>query len=111
MKQPRPARHPHRVGTCRYGEDMTDQSVPAPQPDELDGVEAWTWSLMVSQGGNAVELYRDGVHRLTVPLDDLQTEILMGKPVTLASAIAADPQMGPRVEIRSPEPGEQRGLR
>ena len=77
----------------------TEHGVEHTVPDAgTASAEVWTWSLMVSKGGNAVELLRNGVHRLTVPLDELQTEVLMGKPLTLASVIADDPVLGPRVE-------------
>lgn len=53
-------------------------------------VEAWTWTLMVSDGGVAVELLRDGEHKLTLPLDPMQVEILMDKPLSLYSVLTDD---------------------
>lgn len=85
---------------------MTDQPAPAadePSPEPDTAPTTWTWTLMVTGVECAVELWRDGMHRLTLPLDDLQAEILMGKPITLASAIADDPDLGPHVEIRPPD--------
>lgn len=58
--------------------------------------EKWTWTLMTTAHESAVELWRDGVHHLTVPLTADQTELLLGHPHTLASALEGFPGIAPR---------------
>lgn len=43
-------------------------------------VEAWTWTLLCTEHESAAELWRDGEHKLTVPLTPDQMELLMGRP-------------------------------
>lgn len=55
-----------------------------PQPDTPPAhVESWKWTLMTTTHESAVELWRDGEHKLTVPLTPDQVETLMDHPVTL----------------------------
>jgi hypothetical protein len=69
---------------------------PAGQPDQPppsageEKHEGWAWTLFTGVAESAVELWRDGELRLTVPLTAGQVELLMGKPVTLVSALRDD---------------------
>jgi len=40
----------------------------------------WGWTLMTTAHECAVELWRDGQPRLTIPLTDDQAELLLGHP-------------------------------
>jgi hypothetical protein len=81
---------------------MSDQPEPsATSPDELPPelppdsgsvkFELWRWTLATTAHECAVELWRDGDHRLTIPLTADQTELLLGHPHTLASALEGFP--------------------
>ena len=51
--------------------------------------ESWTWTLMVTEQKCAVELHRDDVHKLTIPLTADQVEVLMDKPISLPGVLGA----------------------
>lgn len=54
------------------------------------GGERWAWTLFVTAQESAVELWRDGELRVTVPLTAGQAELLTGRPVTLAGELRDD---------------------
>lgn len=45
--------------------------------------ERWDWTLLATAHESAVQLYRDGQAKLTIPLTPDQVELLMDGPVTL----------------------------
>jgi hypothetical protein len=58
-------------------------------------IENWSWTLCTNAHESAVELWRDGEHRVTIPLTADQVELLMGKPITLAGAMKGFPGIDP----------------
>lgn len=77
---------------------------PPPPPD--DGpvkFERWTWTLFTTADESAVELWRDDDHRITVPLTNVQAELLLGHPHTLASAMEGFPGIRPELATTPPE--------
>lgn len=56
--------------------------------------EGWAWTLFVGEKETAVELWRDGELRITVPISDDQAELLMGHPVSLVGALRDDGLLG-----------------
>ena len=79
-------------------------------PDEVreDGgvvkFEEWSWGLMTTAHESAVMLRRDGEDRLTIPLTADQTELLLGHPHTLASAIEGFPGISPNGTLIEDDP-------
>jgi hypothetical protein len=45
--------------------------------------ERWDWTLAVAGSGSAVQLYRDGHLKITLPLTPSELEALMDGPLTL----------------------------
>jgi hypothetical protein len=70
---------------------MTETAPPSGDPEPVQG---WSWTLFVTGSECAVELWRDGEHRITVPLTADQAELLMGRPVTLTGALRDDGLLG-----------------
>jgi hypothetical protein len=69
-----------------------DELPPEPPPDSTPvKFELWRWTLVTTVHECAVELWRDGDHRLTLPLTAGQAELLLGYPHTLASALEGFP--------------------
>jgi len=72
---------------------VPDFYVPMPRPCEhcATGIgehsEAWHWLLIVGEGGPVVELARDGIVKLQIPITDAQLEELMDRPVTLTDVL------------------------
>lgn len=52
--------------------------------------EGWTWTLFTGVHESAVEVWRDGELKLTLPITSDQAELLMGRPVTLAGELRRD---------------------
>jgi hypothetical protein len=61
-----------------------------PESGTEEKPEGWAWTLFVGASETAVELWRDGELRITVPLTDDQAEVLMGHPVSLVGALIDD---------------------
>lgn len=61
---------------------------PPGEPEEKP--EGWTWTLFTNASESAVELWRDGDLRLTLPLTADQAEVLMGRPVSLVGELKRD---------------------
>jgi len=74
---------------------MTDATPDTPPPGAgEEKFEGWTWTLFVGKE-TAIELWRDGELRITVPVSDDQAELLMGHPVSLTGALRDDGLLGP----------------
>jgi hypothetical protein len=67
-----------------------DDALSVPEPGEEEAPQGWTWTLFVGAKETAVELWRDGELRITVPLTNDQAELLMGHPVSLVGALRDD---------------------
>lgn len=65
--------------------------VPSDPPPPGVKVEKWSWALITTAHESAVELWRDDDLRVTIPLTADQTELLLGHPHTLASALEGFP--------------------
>jgi hypothetical protein len=61
-----------------------------PAPGEEESPQGWTWTLFTGVRESAVEIWRDGELKLTIPITPDQVQLLMGKPVTLVSALRDD---------------------
>jgi hypothetical protein len=62
----------------------------APESGTEEKPEGWAWTLFVGVNETAVELWRDGELRITVPLTGDQAELLMGRAVTLTGELERD---------------------
>ena len=65
-----------------------------PESGAEEKPEGWAWTLFVGVNETAVELWRDGELRITLPITDDQAEVLMGKPVSLVGALIDDGLLG-----------------
>lgn len=64
------------------------QSSPRGYPlSDAPSAEDWRWTLALTEHEAAVELWRDGDHRITIPLTADQAELLMGKPMSMSEVI------------------------
>lgn len=63
---------------------MHDNYAPAAPPpgDPEEAPAGWAWTLFTGTRETAVEVWRDGELKLTLPITDDQAELLMGRPVT-----------------------------
>lgn len=52
--------------------------------------EGWAWTLFTGVQESAVEVWRDGELKLTLPITADQAELLMGRTVTLAGELERD---------------------
>jgi len=55
----------------------------------------WGWTLFTTADESAVDLWRDGLPRLTIPLTDDQAELLLGHPRKTLAQILGDAKETP----------------
>jgi hypothetical protein len=77
--------------TAREAQRPVSDATPGPaahEPEEKP--DGWAWTLFTGMRESAVEVWRDGELKLTLPLTADQAELLMGRQVTLAGELERD---------------------